>query len=179
MQTGMFSTERKVVSWHSRYVKINSTKTPANLLYVNITIFHVISNRHKDARRNEFNLCPLTGQITIPAFMQRTVLFSCQGTRFMTIERRCNVVEGLSSLTAPGVEGILLGKPFYVYSLLLTAKLDNLQKFMADTCTSDATACILHAKVDRWWADHFERQRLCSHAMSQFKDQWCWLCSSI
>lgn len=65
----------------------------------------------------------------------------------MTTETGGNVIEHRCSMTARVLMGIIPGKPFYIYVVLMTAKPANLPKIMIATYALRAPACIFHTRM--------------------------------
>lgn len=83
----------KIVCWHLRRVPIITEKTAINSLSADDRIYNVNTNSQDGASSDEFNLCHVAFQITIPVYSQAAVSVSCQGAVLMTTEIHYSVAK--------------------------------------------------------------------------------------
>lgn len=65
----IFPTEHKSVLWHSKSMPIISTKMAINSINEDNTVFLVNNYSQNDASADEFNLCCVAREVTLPAYM--------------------------------------------------------------------------------------------------------------
>lgn len=96
---------------------------------------------------NEHYHLGMAGQITIPAYLQTSVLDFWHGAGLMTIETHWSVFERQSFMAMQGHMEILIEK-LLIYILNLTAELANLQKIMIIAFVSITSNLIIHEPND-------------------------------
>lgn len=109
-----------------------------------------------------------SGQIKTLAHTKATVLIRCQCTGPIKIEKLCKVMELWCLMAAQGLTETLLRKPFYVYIVSLTARLENLPKFKIVSIASNPHLhrtrvrqwiCQVDERTGEFTAERWERRR--------------------
>lgn len=148
MHTRIFPTARKIVPWHSNPVEDTLTKKEIISICTDNAVSKVNTHSQDDGSSDDFDLCRVARQATIPAHMKAAVLVSCQGVGIMMIEAHGSVDEPRCPVTACGIMYILPGKLCPVYIENLTARNVSLLKCMIVANVSIAPTCIIHVRED-------------------------------